>query len=105
MVRNPRTLMVCSLLALATGMALGSWLAPTADGTTAGAAFAPALADRLAAWQGQAWTRTEAAVDAPPVNAIPVEADASVPATGGIEGERQPRMPRMSRETMARVAR
>ena len=105
MVRNPRTLMVCSLLALATGMALGSWLAPSADGTPPRASFAPALADRLAAWQGQAWTRVDPAVDALRVNAVPVEADAPTPATGGIEGERQPRMPRMSRETLARAAR
>lgn len=104
MVRNPRTLMVCSLLALATGMALGSRLAPGPE------AVAPhvqlALDDRIEAW---AWRPRPAALsaDVPASTAIAVDAaqaGTSVADTG-LEGARHPRTPRMSRETMARTAR
>ncbi|WP_133477644.1 hypothetical protein [Cognatilysobacter segetis] len=104
MVRNPRTLMVCSLLALATGMALGSRLAPGASDAAADGWMTPALADRLAAWQGHRWARPAVAVDGPAGNAITVDID-TAPEAAGLEGGRHPRMPRMSRDTMARAAR
>lgn len=107
MVRNPRTLMVCSLLALATGMALGSRLAPMLAGADAGAT--PAV-ERIESWSP--WTRSDASADVRHGDSIAVDAQApaadgpSLPAkAAGLEGDRHPRMPRMSRERMARTGR
>jgi hypothetical protein len=102
MVRNPRTLMVCSLLALATGMALGSRLAPM----LADAGATPAV-ERIESWSP--WTRSDASADVRHGDSIAVDAQALAvdrPAeVAGLEGVRHPRMPRMSREQMARTAR
>jgi hypothetical protein len=97
MVRNPRTLMMCSLLALATGLALGSQIAPTAVALTPATRPLPALAQRL-----QAWGRPDTPMVAP--RALPplVATDDLDPT---LDGERQPRMPRMSRDALARSPR
>lgn len=101
MVRNPRTLMMCSLLAVATGMALGSRMAPTAVDMAMGPAAMPRLAGRI-----EAWLQHDTSV-VPPAAAPMVVAGqddgAHVDAT--LEGHRQPRGPRTSREGTARTAR
>jgi hypothetical protein len=107
MVRNPRTLMMCGLLALATGMALGSRIAPTATGLAPAAT--PAFAQRVAA-SGGPWATREApayttAAPAPAPAETTVDTPLDAATAPGIEGGRQPRMPRMSRETMARPSR
>lgn len=98
MVRNPRTLMMCSLLALAMGLALGSQIAPTTANVAAAPAAVPPLAERL-----EAWVRPQAAVATPSLAPLEATTDAAPDPT--LEGGRQPRMPRMSREALARPMR
>jgi hypothetical protein len=98
MVRNPRTLMMCSLLALATGLALGSQLAPTVAGNSGDRV--PAFAERLHAWAAP----QPAAAYVPPA-AMPALLDTDPTADNAAEGGRQPRMPRASRDAQARAPR
>ena len=89
--------MMCSLLALATGLALGSQIAPTA--TDAAPAVLPALGDRL-----QAWVRHDAE-PALPSTAPTIAAGPEISTDLTLEGGRAPRMPRTSREALARPMR
>jgi hypothetical protein len=100
MVRNPRTLMMCSLLALATGLALGSQMAPSATDAMPSPALVPALAQRL-----QAWVRPETGMAAPAIDPIQSAADDGTTRDPTLEGARQPRGPRMSREGSVRAPR
>ena len=104
MVRNTKALMLCSLLALATGLALGSRLAPVTGDVATPPMQPSARAGLLDDWNGRVW-RAEPAADAPPSDALPRDALAQASEPTGLEGDRQPRMPRMSRETMARPSR
>jgi hypothetical protein len=99
MVRNPRTLMMCSLLALATGLALGSQIAPAVVGTPA--TRMPAFAERLHAWG----VRQPDTAYAPPPTALPPIRDTDPTIDSTLDGGRQPRLPRASRDAQARAPR
>ncbi|MGY3266982.1 hypothetical protein [Lysobacter sp. HA35] len=97
MVRNTRTLMMWGLLAAATVAALGSRTMPLPR-----SADAPSLLDLmpgvvgLGAYETQAWKKgSPGAVDVPP----PVATDVT------LEGNRQPRGPRESRDELDRPMR
>jgi hypothetical protein len=102
MVSNPRTVMMCGLLVLAAGAALGSRLAPTARGDAPAAV--PAFAGWNWPWAGHEPVAGAAARAAGPTEAA-VDTTADAVTAPGIEGDRRPRMPRMSRDTMARPSR
>lgn len=95
MVRNPRMVMLCGLLAAATGIALGSRIGPVATPEPGLALFsiAPGLAG-LRAW----WPRT--AQPTPPSVASRSIADGP-----SLEGDRQPRGPRRSHDQLDRTSR
>ncbi|TZF88278.1 hypothetical protein [Cognatilysobacter lacus] len=103
MVRNPRTLMMCSLLALATGMALGSWLAPSGNAVapTQVPTLLPQLLERLHAGEQSADAMPSRPTEAP----ANLAADANTSSDSGLEGNRQPRMPRAPRDASERPMR
>lgn len=92
MVRNPRMLMMCGLLAAATGLALGSRPPVPADGPL-GSALLAALVPGFGLWAAQDWTAPRA-IDAPASAAAAGDAPA-VPID--LEG-RHPRRPRSPRD-------
>ncbi len=91
MVRNPRMLMMCGLLAVATGAVLGSHVAPQAQGNDLSLlALMPGLVG-VGMLESHAWNKPTTATPAPPVVS-------DVP----LEGHRQPRGPRESRDMLDR---
>jgi len=96
MVRRPRPLMVCSLLALAMALALASRLAPGGSMVAAMPSRVPVATD-VPGWTMRGW-------DAP-LPAEPAASGAPADAAIGLDGHRQPRSPRMSREALERTTR
>ncbi|GAB6195506.1 hypothetical protein [Lysobacter xanthus] len=94
MVRNPRTVMMCGLLVLAMGMALGSRVAPGPD-VTATPAPGPWLLEQVFG--------SPKSMRPAPVAATPIDVAASADAPG-LEGHRHPRGPRSPRD-VERLAR
>lgn len=109
MVRNPRMLVMCGLLAAATALALGGGAVPVMQGGGPSAAQALAMmVPGLGLWSSRAWVdanfvHAPAAVpgqqlDAPPARSVDID-----PAPlDGVRQPRQPRMPRESRDALDR---